>query len=234
MTVFRKKNPESVPAGWRTCHVVLYAATGALGFAASVVYYLVVIRSHYRCYQYNEVQTVYERPGSAYTLHWTDRRVWYRNGNCYDAFAFPLALSVSSAAWTGVCLAFGRGGSGSSGREHDEFFRSVVGSPAASAPSEIPSLRGRSYVFFSIFFLFLFLLPPQLCCRPLARRPLGLSVQLGVLRVLARHGRPVYRRLSKVPGDRLATPGRQRLPRRIVSNRITINRSTSFTTTLIR
>lgn len=160
MTVFRKKNPESVPAGWRTCHVVLYAATGALGFAASVVYYLVVIRSHYRCYQYNEVQTVYERPGDAYTLHWTDRRVWYRNGNCYDAFAFPLALSVSSAAWTGVCLAFGRGGSGSSGREHDEFFRSVVGSPAASAPSEIPSLRGRSYVFFSIFFLFLFLLPP--------------------------------------------------------------------------
>lgn len=125
MAVLRKKNSESVSAAWRTCHVVLYAAAGALGFAVSVAYYQVVVRSHYRCYQYNGVQTVYERPGGAYMLHWTDRRVWYRNGDCYEAFAFPLALSVLSAAWAAMCLAFGRGGSDQSGSEHREFFGSV-------------------------------------------------------------------------------------------------------------
>lgn len=179
MTVLQKRNSESVSVGWRMCHMVLYTVTGILGFMASVVYYLVVVRSHYRCYQYNEVLIVYEQPGGSYKLHWSDRRVWYRNSNCYDAFTFPLAMSVLSAVWTGMGLVFGFGGFDSSGREHHKYFRFVVPGclPPWSSVSEI--LHRRSIDLFkgfavwcsdTSFFSF------QRYCRPLAYGVLGLFI----------------------------------------------------------
>lgn len=103
-----------------------YAATGVLGLASSVVFYLAVVRSGYRCYQYNAVLMIHERSRDEYEPRVADPNAWYRSRYCSDAFGFSLHLMVFSAVAMAMCLVFGRGGTDTSDSDHTVYFRSVA------------------------------------------------------------------------------------------------------------
>lgn len=123
----RQRDATLVPIVWQVSHMVGYALTAVISAACSIVFYLAVVKSTYRCYLYNEVLVVQELSRERNQTLLKDERIWYRNMNCYDPFIFMLTVSIGSIVWMSLFLVFGRGGSLlSEESEHTKYFRFVV------------------------------------------------------------------------------------------------------------
>ncbi|KAE9542624.1 hypothetical protein AGLY_002535 [Aphis glycines] len=119
----RQRDATLVPIVWQVSHMAGYALTAVISATCSIVFYLAVAKSTYRCYPYNEVLVVQEFSRERNQTLLKDERIWYRNMNCYDPFMFSLTVSIGSIVWMSLFLVFGRGGSLlSEESEHTKYF----------------------------------------------------------------------------------------------------------------
>ncbi|XP_050058563.1 uncharacterized protein LOC114132359 [Aphis gossypii] len=124
----RQRDASLVPIVWQVSHMAGYALTAVISATCSIVFYLAVAKSTYRCYPYNEVLVVQEFSRERNQTLLKDEQIWYRNMNCYDPFIFSLTVSIGSIVWMSLFLVFGRGGSLlSEESEHTKYFRYYCG-----------------------------------------------------------------------------------------------------------